>query len=57
MKKLTTSLLESRKDELKRRKFLQNAPVVVAFLLAAGATPVHATEEIPIVNEDQIDPI
>ena len=57
MKKLTTSLLESRKDELKRRKFLQNAPVVVAFLLAAGATPVHATEEIPVVNEDQIDPV
>lgn len=57
MKKLTKSLLESRRDDLKRRKFLQNAPVVVAFLLAAGATPVHATE--PINNEESgnIDPV
>ena len=57
MKKLNQELLLRREDELKRRKFLQNAPVVVAFLLAAGATPVHATEEIPIVNDDQIDPV
>ena len=57
MKKLNQELLLRREDELKRRKFLQNAPVVVAFLLAAGATPVHATEEIPVVNGDQIDPV
>lgn len=57
MKKLTKSLLESRRDDLKRRKFLQNAPVVVAFLLAAGATPVHATEPIPGEESGNIDPV
>jgi hypothetical protein len=57
MKKLNEELLLTRNDELKRRKFLQDAPAVVAFLLAAGATPVHATENIPVVNEDQIDPV
>lgn len=57
MKKLTKSLLESRRDDLKRRKFIQNAPVVVAFLLAAGATPVHATEEILGAESESIDPV
>jgi hypothetical protein len=46
MKKLSKELLLKRKEELKRRSFLRGAPAALAFLLAAGAQPVHATEPV-----------
>jgi hypothetical protein len=55
MKKLNKELLLKRKDELKRRSFLRGAPAAVAFLLAAGTAPVHATEPIPPAEE--FDPL
>jgi hypothetical protein len=47
MKKLNDSLLETRKDQLKRRSFLRNAPVATAFVLATVATTPAATPPLP----------
>lgn len=56
MKRLTKTLLESRKDELKRRSFIRKAPVVVGFLLTAGTKLVHAYEPVPGAAARKLDP-
>jgi hypothetical protein len=58
MKILSKDLLLKRKEELKRRSFLRGAPAALAFLLAAGAQPVHATEPIEgATTGEGVDPI
>ncbi len=58
MKILSKDLLLKRKEELKRRSFLRGAPAALAFLLAAGAQPVHATEPIEgATTGEGFDPI